>query len=258
MGISLARAQINPVLRPINCLVQSCRVDEPGGTSTGAVVAFQLDAGQGALHYGCVIQDSLVNFGTAGYNSNYIAIQTGGGIGTIVERNTCLNAQTGLIFIDQEVNDLVVRWNDFQWVTRGVQHSYSGSVVEQLKRFIFLHNSIGVSGASAAKGISIGATATGYIKGPLIFRHNLVRRLDTGSSGDIGIELDYSPQNIIERNIIDLPSAPIDNAIVVRNCANVKTFANRKLNSTLLPGYKPLEARHTEEWELETENLLML
>jgi hypothetical protein len=43
-----------------------------------------------------------------------------------------------------------------------------------------------------------------------------------------------------------------------RNCTHVKTFSNRKLDSTLLPGYKPLEGRHTGEWKLEAENLMML
>lgn len=189
-------------------------------------------------------------------NSNYFGLVAGGGLGTIIERNMILNAKAGLIFSAKDVNDLVVRWNDFGWVTRGVEHFYTA--IGPLKRFIFLHNSIGLIGSAAAKGLSIGANANDYIIGPLILRHNLIRRLDTGHADDIGVELDYSPQNIIERNVIDLPAASANNAIVARNCAHVKTFSNRKLNLTLLPGYKPLENRHTEEWELEAENLLML
>ena len=57
----------------------------------------------------------------------------GGGIGTIIERNIILNAKVGMVFSANEVNDLVVRWNDFQNVTRGVEHFYwRGQIVRVL------------------------------------------------------------------------------------------------------------------------------
>jgi len=114
-----------------------------------------------------------------------------------------------------------------------------------------LHNRIEWIGSGVRMGIKVDSGNVDWAPGPVILRHNIIARECGSELGDAGIMVKKAKNAIVERNLIDVTF--IDNSVRFDACTNRRTFSNRKKNSTLLPGYDVTQARHTEEWELETE-----
>lgn len=263
-GISLARAYRNPgvlTLRPTNCVIDGCRVDDPGGTSTNGTVGLHFAGSAntaGVPHDSCVIRDCLIDFGDTNQDLNYIGIVATGGRGTIVERNFGTLMKVAMGFETGKTWDMVFRRNQFLLVRYGVEMAAGNN--DFLGQLVMLHNRFDLAGTTTpVKGIYIKGSSQGLTPGPIVLRRNLIRRSNpaTELDGDRGIELDTCTSAIVERNVIDV-KLPDQNTIYATSCANLKTFANRKTDSTLRPAWDVTNSRHSQEWELESENMLML
>jgi hypothetical protein len=185
-----------------------------------------------------------------------IGILAGGGRGTIIEENFVQNSLYGFSVSDGVTSDIVLRHNQFASVQSGIFISaFLG--IGSLRQFVALHNRIDFVGTGPQMAILIAGADPGNAFGAVILRHNLVSRKNgsTPDSGDVGIFLNCK-NCIVERNFIDVSLA--DNSVRYLNCTNIKSYGNRKKDHALLPGYDASSGKHVEEWELETENMLML
>jgi hypothetical protein len=239
-------------LSPVNCVIEECRIDLPGGTTTTGTIGLQFAITGLAPSLGCVMRECVIDLGNSA--SNYTGIVAGGGRATVVEENFVRNCRIGFSVCAGKTWDMVVRRNQFSAVESGIKSIHSST--DWLGQFVALHNRMEISGTGARTGILFNSDSVGLALGPVILRHNIIGRADTPNSGDIGVSLTRIANAIVERNIIDVTTK--DNSIRFDSCTNKKTFSNRKKDSTLLPGYDATVSRHTEEWELETENMLML